>query len=641
MKARETLRGLLCPNPEMSNRLNSSHRGITRGCLTYIACLFTLPAQDLPQANPAGSPGGESLLLLPGEEILLKPTITPLEPVPDRPFKLKLTPAEIRPVLPPLSPAFGVGSAETPLRVSVKEFCFKGNSVFNNKTLQKILARFVNRDVTSAELEEARQELTLLYVNAGYINSGALLEAQDFKDGIVTFTLVEGRLTEIKVDGNWWFRSWWLRNAIRHSAGNPLNMATLKRGLELLRQDPNIKQINAELMPGGKPGEGILDLKVKEKQPFRFSMEINNHRPPSVGSTIVEIDASMLNLTGHSDPMVLRYGLAHTTSEGVDQWEWSGADNLEGSYQFPITPWKTTLEVHAIRSDSAVVEEAFQALNITSRYTQYGVSLRQPFYESLNNLFAISATADYRKNTSFLLNRPFTLSPGAINGETKVFVLRFALEYVNRTQEHVLALRSTFNFGLDALDATKQPSLPTSSGSQGTKKLPDGQFFAWLGQGQYVQRLFGTDNLAILRVNGFLSNNPLPSLEQFSIGGSQSVRGYRENELLRDNGVFGSLEFHVPLWRNKDKNPILTLAPFFDIGTGWDNVIFQGSPPTGGINRRKDTLASVGVGLIFTPGRYVNAQLYWGYALNREFVAADANNLQDYGVSFSLSVIAF
>ena len=608
--------------------------------LACAACLYSLHAQELPEASPLGPKGDHSLLLLPGEEIMLTPTAPPLEPAVDRPFKLKLAPVEIRPVLPPLSSAFGVGPA-TELSVFVKGFRFKGNSVFRAKALEKALASFVNRKVTSAELEQARQDLTLLYVNAGYINSGALLEDQDFTDGIVVFTLVEGRLTDIKVEGNWWLRSWWLRNAIRHSAGTPLNMKTLKQGLELLRQDPNIRQINAELMPGGKPGESMLDLKVKEKQPFRFSMEFSNRRPPSVGSEIVELNASMLNLTGHSDPIVFRYGLAHSASETMDQWEWSGADNLEGSYQFPITPWKTTLEVHASRNDSSVIEEAFQALNITSRFSQFGATLRQPLYETLNNLFAVSATADSRKNDTFLLNRRFSLSPGAINGETKDFVLRFALEYVNRTEQHVMALRSTFNIGLDAFGATQRPTVSVGSGSQGTLKLPDGEFFSWLGQGQFVQRLFNTDNLAILRVNAYLSDNPLLSLEQFSIGGMQSVRGYRENELLRDNGIFGSLEFHLPLWRHKDKSAIFTLAPFFDIGTGWDNAIYTGPPPKGGPNRRKDTLASVGVGVIFTPNQYVNAQIFWGYALNREFVATDGNNLQDYGIHFALSVFAF
>lgn len=630
----------------ISRQTISRHRGGT--CVVALLLgLLSLSAQDRPQlaplpANPLRSSDTDLNSLLPGEDIKLNPAVPPELPASDSRSTPKHPPAEIRPVLPPLPSAFGsLDTLGSSLLTDVKGFRFKGNSVFRKSKLQETVARFVNHKVTGAELEQARQELTLLYVNAGYINSGAILEDQDLKDGIVVFTIIEGRLTEVKVSGNWWMRSWWLKRGLFRDSGRPLNMNKLKQGLELLRQNPNIAQVNAELMPGGKPGESILDVKVKENEPFHLSLDFSNRRSPSVGAEILELNASMLSLTGHGDPLTLRYGPLHSSSENMDKWTWDGKGNIEGSYQFPISPWKTTLELHASRNDASVVEEALLPLDISSQTKQYGATLRQPLYETLNNTLAMSATLDYRKNNTFLLGQPFSLSDGALDGETKVFVLRLALEYVQRSEAHVLSLRSTFNIGLDAFGATTRQAAATDNNGQGMLKLADGQFFAWVGQGQYVQRLFNTDNLAILRINAFLSNNPMPSLEQFSIGGMQSVRGYRENELLRDNGVFGSLEFHVPVWRKKDKSAILTVVPFFDIGCGWNNVEYIASPPAGGIDRQYNTLASVGTGLIFTPSKHVNMQIYWGYALNRDFVVKDGKNLQDYGLHFSMSIIAF
>ena len=465
-----------------------------------------------------------------------------------------------------------------------------------------------------------------------------ILPDQDLKDGVVIFQAVEGRLTRVELGGNWWFRPWYLRGELRHYAGQPLNFNRLKEGLQILRQNPNITQINAELMPGGNPGESILKVDVKEKQPFRAHLDFSNRRPPSVGAEILEVSLADLNLTGHNDPLALRYGIAHTTAETLDRWEGSGADNLEGTYQFPITPWHTTLEVQASKNDSAIVEEQFQQLNITSETKQYGVTLRQPFYESLNNDFAVSLTAEKRESATFLLDRPFTLSPGAINGETEVFVLRLALEFVNRSQQHVLAVRSTFSLGTNELNATRHQ---LSEVGDGARKLPDGQFFAWLGQAQYVRRLFDTDNLAVVRLNAQLTNDPLLSLEQFSLGGVQSVRGYRENQLLRDNGVFASIEVRVPVWKDKAKEPLVTLAPFLDWGTAWDRKEFAGRRPPGGLDDRQESLTSIGVGVIFGPWRYISGQIYWGYALNRDSVVRGGDNLQDYGLHFALSVSAF
>jgi POTRA domain, ShlB-type len=156
--------------------------------------------------------------------------------------------------------------------------------------------KYRNREINAEDIEQARQDLTLFYVNKGYINSGAILPDQDGKNGIITFQLVEGRLTGIKLKGNFWFRRWWLRNEIRRGAGRPLNFNKLKETLQLLRQDPTISQINAELQPGGVPGESILAVDIKDTQPFRFAIEFNNKRPPSVGAEIVrDRRCSLLN----------------------------------------------------------------------------------------------------------------------------------------------------------------------------------------------------------------------------------------------------------------------------------------------------------------------------------------------------------
>ena len=149
-----------------------------------------------------------------------------------------------------------------------------------------------------------------------------------------------------------------------------------------------------------------------------------------------------------------------------------------------------------------------------------------------------------------------------------------------------------------------------------------------------MRRLWNTENLLVLRLNAQFSNSPLFNIEQFVLGGSDTVRGYIENAILRDNGVFGSIEVRVPIWYGKEHHPLLMVAPFFDIGSGW-NVKAHQAPDT-----QLETLPSVGVGLIFQPDRHVYGQLYWGYAFNRSLVPG-GNNLQDYGIHFFISINAF
>src|SRR6202040_444362 len=185
---------------------------------------------------------------------------SPEAPLPGRTLKLGL-PAVVEPMLPPVNfEALGRSGRLWSFHGVVKEFRIIGNHVFSNGTLLKVLEKYKNREINAEDIEQARQDLTLFYINKGYVNSGAILPDQDGKNGIITFQIVEGRLTGINLKGNFWFRSWCLRNEIRRGAGRPLNFNKLKETLQLLRQNPTISRINAELKPGGVPGESILDV---------------------------------------------------------------------------------------------------------------------------------------------------------------------------------------------------------------------------------------------------------------------------------------------------------------------------------------------------------------------------------------------
>src|SRR5205823_13511642 len=120
----------------------------------------------------------------------------------------------------------------------------------------------------------------------------------------------------------------------------------------------------------------------------------------------------------HNDVLELDWGIAHSTGEQItDGWKYSGNENIGGSYTAPISPWDTTLQVHASKSDSSIVEEPFTELNINSKSEQYGATLRQPIIERLNDELALSATLDKRHSETCLLGRPFSLSEGSVNGE--------------------------------------------------------------------------------------------------------------------------------------------------------------------------------------------------------------------------------
>jgi hemolysin activation/secretion protein len=66
----------------------------------------------------------------------------------------------------------------------------------------------------------------------------------------------------------------------------------------------------------------------------------------------------------------------------------------------------------------------------------------------------------------------------------------------------------------------------------------------------------------IARVGAQLTPDSLLPLEQFSIGGIDTVRGYRQNQRVGDNGLVGSLEVALPIVRDRKGIGVIQLAPF-------------------------------------------------------------------------------
>lgn len=576
---------------------------------------------QLPPELEQGIPNPQNVL--PPEPNPLPPP-APIAPLP--PPEELIRPPEAAPSLP--EEGFEAPNLPT-AQLCVSGFQVLGSTVFSpdqlNQAIQQALRTAVGSpgdvpgcpwQLTFGQLLLARTAVTDLYIQQGYVTSGAFIPAdQRLQDGIVTLQVIEGRLADIRVDGTQRLQPGYIASRLNLVAATPLNINQLLEGLQLLRLDPLINTLSAELQAGLEIGTSRLQVDVAEADSFTMQAGLNNHRAPSVGSLQRSLSLHQGNLSGLGDGLDVVY--ANT----------NGSNEVNVNYVVPISPHNSTLELTTRFAENRIVAGAFRPLGISAETNEYSLIVEHPLIFTPEEQLTLGLSLSRRFSQTrlgFANIGPFPLSPGADSqGRTIVSALRFSQTWTQRQPNQVFVLRSQFSLGLGGF---------LGGTINGDPDQPDSRFFAWQGQGQWVRRL-GADSLLLVQGNVQLATDELLSSEQIGLGGQSTVRGYRENALLTDSGLLLSVEARFPILRAQGIDGVLQIAPFIDAGYGWNAGSSAIDPAP---------LLSIGTGLLWQQPN-LSARLDWGIPLTSDGISSPQSKrgLQENGIYFSINYAFF
>ncbi|MEM9273764.1 MAG: ShlB/FhaC/HecB family hemolysin secretion/activation protein [Cyanobacteria bacterium P01_F01_bin.143] len=368
--------------------------------------------------------------------------------------------------------------------------------------------------------------------------------------------------------------------------------------MQLLKSNSLIENIEANIQPATGEGQSFLVVKVDEANPWVYGANVSNYDNVSTGAERFGVSLGYLNLTGSGDSVLASFNRAFD----ADTWE------IDANYNLPINAKNGTLQLRTNIERNEIIAEGFEDLNFEGESELYEISFRQPLIRNLRKEFALSLGFSRQSSRNFINDVRLT-------EPTRTSVVKFGQDYTYRDPKGVWALRSQLNFGVDIFGTTVNNN----------NEQPDGLFFSWLGQAQRLQRL-NSKNLLIIQSNiQFTPDNLLPS-EQFTIGGAFSVRGYRQNARLGDNGLSFSVEDRISVVKNADNNNILQLAPFAELGVVWNN---SSDDPD------DNFLAGIGLGILWQPISDLDIRL--DYAPPLVDLDDKGDNVQEDGFYFSIN----
>ncbi len=510
----------------------------------------------------------------------------PTLPPPPRPLPLPSLPSPTPSplIFPPLPTP--LSKEAIPSNIYVQKFRFAGNTIISTQDLERVTAPFAGKELSFDDLFKARDAVTNLYIERGYITSRArVLELpENFRikqagGAVITLQIIEGKVEAINITGSPRIRNY-VRSRLRAATSAVLNVNRLSERVLLLQVDPLIQKIAVQLLPGTHESTRILNAQVEAAPPVRVAIFLNNNRSPAVGSLERGVQLDGNSLLGVGD----RFSLTYRNTNGSNQ--------EDARITIPFNTSNGTVQLAFSNVNSHVVQEPFSQLDLTSAARAYNLSVRQPLIRQATaegtQEVAVGVVASREESETTLLNTPRPLSVGAdAQGRTRISTLRLFQEYAQRRSKQVVFVRSQFSFGIGALDATVNPH------------PPDSNFFSWQGQGIWLRSLPNKMTL-LTRSSIQLADRPLVPLEQFVIGGATTVRGYREQGFLGNNGLLASVELGVPILSTQ-RFGALRVVPFLDAGVVWGS--------TGTLSPASHALFSTGVGLEYNLSDHLSARL--------------------------------
>jgi hemolysin activation/secretion protein len=500
-------------------------------------------------------------------------------------------------ILPDEGPAPGAGVPlpgpveATPvpdINVRVASVRVEGVTAYPAGRLAAITEGLAGPAVPLARIEAARLALLRLYREDGYVLTSVSAELD--AAGTLRLAVTEGRIAEVRLDGDIGPAATQVLLFLeRLVTPGPIDQARLERQLLLAQEVPGVA-LRAVLrrMPGGDPGALQLVAQVS-RTAWSAVLAADNRAFRLVGPEQAVAGVSLNSFTqfGERTEFVLFRSI-----DGTQTFGQAGAEAFLGGSGLRLRVAAGTGNSKPSGNLAAI---GYEGLTTTASAT-----LTYPLVRRRGQLLNIFAMLD------------------AIDSEVRLADVRASLDSVR-------AIRAGMEYGLQ--DIWLGPALPASNAfalrfSQGLNALGASRaddalagrfgqtmdFFKMTGEVSRAQALFSPWEGASVSVFGLVagqwSNDVLPPVEKFPLGGLRLNRGFYAGEVTGDKALSTSVELRLDDgYRFNAFGRSFDLAAqyyaFYDWGQSWENLSTD-------LDRR---LSSTGLGLRLTLDRTTDIQL--------------------------------
>ena len=448
---------------------------------------------------------------------------------------------------------------ENPVYKDVK---VNGNTVIDGKKVDACFDLEKDKIANLKQINKCVQKLEEEYRSNGYILA-RVTDVHMEQDGTLQVTVNEGLVEGFKVKGNKKCKDYVITREMKLKPGKPFNAKDARRSMQRVYNLGYFEDVNVKLNPGREPNSVEVEIDVVEMNTGTFGIGAGYS---NADGFVGMISIGDKNFRGTGDKINIR-------------WEFGGEDNK--NYDFSYTrPWLDDKETAA----------TINLYDITNEYADYDINgdeiarydkkrrgqeltfSRKTDNEFISNYITLKNRDDiykgeadgYENDKEQYYEDQFYRSDTAKSSKYENWMPKTAAE---RRKENFGTTRSiTLGRIFDSRDNVYDPhegkrmaySVEWAGGLGG-----DFDFTKFTADWRYYYRA-GGESVWALNLGAGYADGDMPLSQRFSMGGSDTLRGYEDDQFRGNSMVKATLEYRFPIV--KKVQGVL----FTDNGYAWD-----------------------------------------------------------------------
>lgn len=435
-----------------------------------------------------------------------------------------------------------------------------GATLLTKKERLRIIRKYAGTCMRLADINALLNDITVPYFKKGYITTRAyIIPGQDLSKGILEIMVVDGKLEKINLEDNKDKKSANLNFAFPGIVGGVLNLRDIEQGLDQINKLPS-NNVTIAIQPGEEPGGSILVLTNKPREPFTYSISMNNLGSDSTGKRQISLLANIDNPLGINDS----FGFTYRRSIPFDNFRYSSS--IVTTYSLPYGYWTFSLAGSYSDYVTRILLLSGNYAKSSGTTMELAGTVDKVLYRDQISRLSVYGTLTIRDVVNYLEGNLIEVS------SYDLLPLEVGLNYNTLLLGGLMDSRLAYMKGLNPKALSISGPIGISSDT-GPQVQFDNKFKLDLGYTKPFKVGGNNDILFTTRMTSqFAGKDVLYPTEQISIGGFYTVRGYEGISLSGDTGAYlrNDLTVTPGLLRNRlGLREKVDLFVAYDIGRIW------------------------------------------------------------------------